>query len=170
MTAVSEGVNRLKHWRSNRSDRDSAKLQSVPLSPHPATVVVESRESRRDRAHTPPEDAVQDQMRYYGLLPCRYRIVCESRTGTVVMHFVRFSCLPIATLFPRRFCRFRSRTNTIRYSLTPVCFAAVLDAANAAVYFLVEFECRCYNRLGLSGPRDAVESWIKTAFYRDIGY
>ena len=39
---------------------------------------------------------------------------------------------------------------------SPVCFAAVLDGADAAVYFSVESEYRCWNRLGRYGSRDAV--------------
>ena len=35
----------------------------------PAIVVVEPRESRRDRAHTPQKNAVIDRMNYFGLLP-----------------------------------------------------------------------------------------------------
>ena len=70
ITAVSDRLNRLEHSRSDRSNRESANLQSVPLPPpQPATVVVESHESRRDRAHTHPENAVLDPMRYCGLLP-----------------------------------------------------------------------------------------------------
>ena len=71
ITAVSYRLNRLERSRSDRSDRESANVQSsVPLLNQPATVVVESRESRLNRANTtPPEDAVLDPMRYCGLLP-----------------------------------------------------------------------------------------------------
>ena len=55
ITAVSDRLSRLERLRSDRSDRESANLQSVPLPHQPATVVVESRESRRDRAITPPK-------------------------------------------------------------------------------------------------------------------
>ena len=68
ITAVSDRLNRLKRSRSDRSDRESANLH-LPLPPQPVTVVVESHESRRDRAHTPPENAVLDPIRDYGLLP-----------------------------------------------------------------------------------------------------
>ena len=69
ITAVSDRLNRLERSRSDRSDREYANLQSVPLPFQPATVVVESRESKRNQAHTPPEDTVLDPMRYCGLLP-----------------------------------------------------------------------------------------------------
>ena len=70
ITAVSDRFNRLERSRSDRSDRESANVQSsVPLLHKPATVVVESRVSRRDRVHTAPEDAILDPMRYCGRLP-----------------------------------------------------------------------------------------------------
>ena len=69
ITSVSDGLNRLEPSRSDQSDRDSANLQSVPLPFQPSTVVVNSRESRRDRVHKPPADAVLDQIRYCKLLP-----------------------------------------------------------------------------------------------------
>ena len=67
---VSDRLNRLERSRSDRSDRESANVQSsVPLLHQLATVVVKSCESRRDRAYTAPEDAVLDPMRHCGLLP-----------------------------------------------------------------------------------------------------
>ena len=65
-TAVSDRLNRLERSRSDGSNRESANWQSVrlPPSPQPATVVVESRESKQDRVHTFPEDVVLDPMRY----------------------------------------------------------------------------------------------------------
>ena len=69
-TVASDSLNRLERSRSDRIDREPANMQSVPLFPlQPATVVVESRESRWDRVHTPPKDAVVDPIRYCGLLP-----------------------------------------------------------------------------------------------------
>ena len=45
MTAVSDRLSRLENSRSDRGDRESADLRSVPLPPpQPATVVVESHE------------------------------------------------------------------------------------------------------------------------------
>ena len=69
LTSVSDRLNPLERSRSDRSDRESANLQSLPLLHQPETVVVESRESRRNRAHTPPEDAVLDSLSYCGPLP-----------------------------------------------------------------------------------------------------
>ena len=52
----------------------------------------------------------------------------------------------------------------------PVCVAAVLNAIDAAVYFSIVSECRCWNRLGRHGSKDTVERRIEPAFHRDIGY
>ena len=75
ITAVSDSVNRLERSRSDRSDRESVNLQSVPLPAlQPATVVVESRESRRDRPHAPRRCGPRSDE----ILRTTARAVCES--------------------------------------------------------------------------------------------
>ena len=67
ITAVSDRLNRLEHSRSDRSDHESANLQSVPMTPSPPQS--SSNLTSRDRVHTPLENAVLVPMRYCGLLP-----------------------------------------------------------------------------------------------------
>ena len=54
-TAVSDRLNRLEHSRSDRSDRESVNLQSVPLPPPPASHSRRriSRVETRSRPHDP---------------------------------------------------------------------------------------------------------------------
>ena len=173
-------------------------------APQLAIVVVEPRESKPDRAHTPLKNAVLDQINYSGLLRTTVGAVCESfeRVGLVpsrCISFVSFAfrssrwfrCYCIAPA-PRR--ARESATSVISSTVTvslvsvsakavivdcaqflpisrsPICVAAVLDAIDVAVYFLIVFECRCCNRVGRHGSRDTVESRIEPALHRDIGY
>ena len=56
--------------RVDRGNRGTTEPQSLaPAAPQLSTVVVDNRESRRNRSLTPPEDAVLDLMKYCGLLP-----------------------------------------------------------------------------------------------------
>ena len=68
ITAAFDRLNRLEHSRSDRSDREREPAVGAS-APQPATVVVESHESRRYRAYTPSENAVLDPRKYCGLMP-----------------------------------------------------------------------------------------------------
>ena len=53
------------------------------------------------------------------------------------------------------------RARILPVTRSPVCVAAVFDAVDAAIYFSIVFECRCWNRLGRHGSSDSVKRRIK---------
>ena len=122
MTGVSDRFNRLKHARSDRSNCESANLQSVPLPPVPSARHSRRRISRvetRTRPHAPPKMRSSTQLDTADYCRCRLQIVRESRTKIVVMHLVRFFLHLNCHALSRRFRRCRSPTNPIRHSFPP---------------------------------------------------
>ena len=70
LAAVSDRLRCLERSRVDRGDRKAMELQSsASAAPQLSTVVVDNRESRQNRSHPPPENAVLDPMRYCGILP-----------------------------------------------------------------------------------------------------
>ena len=200
ITAVSDRLNRLKHSRFDRGDRESANLQSVPLPPQSASVVVEFHESRRDRAHTPPKMRSSIRLDTADYCRCRPQVIRESRTGIVVMQLVRYSCLSIITLVsyllhcrrptprwrvchrrpflsryrlthqcPHRCRHCRSRTNPTRHSLPRLCRCCA-RCRRCCHLLLKRIRMPLLESPGPHGSSDTVESRIKTALHRDIGY
>ena len=70
LASISNRFCRRERSRVDRGNRGTTEPQSLaPAAPQLSTVVVDNRESRRNRSLTPPEDAVLYLMKYCGLLP-----------------------------------------------------------------------------------------------------